>query len=555
MKQTDSTGLKLIEITLPDLLLAQAHARPSATAIDSYDGRLSYGELWEEVDKTTRQLREMGIRPGNRVGLCSQLSSRAVISILAIMTIGGSVIPVDPLHPVARRLTMLREAGVFTILLDDNDEDVSWTKPDFQALAFSKLAVGNKGCLYKSQAPLGQPHDIAFVAFTSGSTGKPKGICQTHQGIATMSIALAERLHVTSSSRVAQFHPYIFDVSMMEICICLATGATLCIAKRKDMMLPGPKEVGEQLTAYGITHVTLSPTMLNTMEPDDVPTLQVLSVMGEPLGQRAIQKWAHRSAPLFYQLWGCTEGTILQSITSAISSSQDPQNVGKAIQGACRLWITDPTNVDCLIEDGAPGELIVESRVLATGYLGRHEETERAFLSTVPWKLSGSMASFYRTGDLAQKHADGSITFLGRLDGQMNYHGERIELGEIDYYLNQLLPGHIYDCFSDFDASTQTVVGFFAGGRTRMHSSNASTCLMKWDESAVSKSCLIALTAKISANGDLPDYMVPHIWLPIRSRPLTISGKTDRASLRRLIEKLSPAQWREYSVQFEHNGI
>ncbi|SMR54337.1 unnamed protein product [Zymoseptoria tritici ST99CH_3D1] len=442
---------------------------------------------------------------------------------------------------------MLRQAGVQRVLVEESSYAEDMINSGFFVVDISALEITSG--LDKKVKPLDtepDPKDKAFVAFTSGSTGTPKGIIQTHQGIVTVCQALANQLHVTSSSRVAQFHPYIFDVALMEIGMCLGTGATLCISKKKDMMLPLPGEVGSQLTAFGITHVTMSPTMLETMDPGDVPTVEVLSVMGESLGRHAVEQWASTASRTFYQLWGCTEATILQSITTAITATHAPRDVGQAIGDTCRLWIVDPANVNKLMAEAAAGELVVESRALARGYINQPEDTLRRFVERADWMDVASRGTLYKTGDLAQKEADGSITFLGRLDSQMNYHGERIELGEINFHLERGRPPGVSACFSDFDVQSQTVVGFLCTKDTA--ETQPQELVLSWSRAGVSRCAMEHLSRDLVRKGDLPPYMVPHLWIPIRHRPLTISGKTDRTRLRSIVRNLSTKQRDEYSV-------
>ena len=211
----------------------------------------------------------------------------------------------------------------------------------------------------------------------------------------------------------------------------------------------------------------------------------------------------------------------------------------------CRLWVGDPANVDRLVGDGEPGELVVESRALAKGYIGRPEETDRVFLSHAAWQDNASQGRVYRTGDLVWKQADGSIEFLGRNDGQMNRYGERIELGEIDFHIERNRPPHVADSFVDFHAESRAIVGFVCGSKQNL---TAGISLLPWDQSVVDKKTMSELSEKLLKQGELSDYMVPNTWLPITSRTLTVSNKTDRLVLRQMMEDLSEAQQKEYRV-------
>lgn len=132
------------------------------------------------------------------------------------MTLGAVSVPVDPHHPEARRLAMLREANVALVIGDPSDSGLQWAASEFTTVDLVCTDLNKVPSHPADYQNAVTPEADAFVEFTSGSTGKPKGIVQTHQGIVTIGKALAHGLRVTASARVAQIAPYIFDVAMME---------------------------------------------------------------------------------------------------------------------------------------------------------------------------------------------------------------------------------------------------------------------------------------------------------------------------------------------------
>ncbi|PIA94174.1 Nonribosomal peptide synthetase 8 [Cercospora beticola] len=559
----DKTGLELVSETLPGLLERQVGLTPDALAIDSYEGQWTYSQLQEEMLSLQIYLQNHGVASGARVGILLPLSARAVMAILAIMDIGAAVVPVDLHHPPARQMTIFHESNVELVVSDKRESMLEDFRQEYSVIDLSDLKAGGqegRGPTGTHAGPLpsnasissAQPQADAYIAFTSGSTGVPKGIVQSHAAIITMCKAMVAPLEVQASSRIAHVAPYVFDVAMMEIALSFGTGAALCIMSKRDLVMPEPGELEENLNRFKITHFTLSPTMLRSIKVDSVPTMRMLSVMGEPLDRRAVKLWSVSRKSQLRQMWGCTEGTILQSITPPLQSHDEPQNIGSSLYRVCRLWITDPEDVDVLREDGEAGELVVESRALASRYINRPDQTERSFLANVAWKKPSSDTRYYRTGDLARKESDGTVTFLGRQDGQMTIRGERIELGEIDYHIEQagLLQGR-GDCFAEFEPSTQTIVGFVCGHAREPSVSDSPLTLISWEDAAVSKEVLGETMLNLIEEGNLAPQMVPMWWFPLAARPLTISHKTDRARLRTMMGELSHEQWTMYRVVSE----
>lgn len=59
-------------------------------------------------------------------------------------------------------------------------------------------------------------------------------------------------------------------------------------------------------------------------------------------------------------------------------ANADPTNVGWGIGG--RIWLTQPDDPATLVPKGAVGELCVEGRIVARGYLNYEKKTAESFL-------------------------------------------------------------------------------------------------------------------------------------------------------------------------------
>jgi hypothetical protein len=157
-----------------------------------------------------------------------------------------------------------------------------------------------------------------------------------------------------------------------------------------------------------------------------------------------------------------------------------------------------------------PGEVYIGGLQLADGYGGRPELTRERFLPDPFGVRPGGR--LYRTGDQARWLPDGALEFLGRNDDQVKLRGLRIELGEIESALDTHVA--VRAC--------AVIVHEPAPGDQRL----VAYLVPVVPERAPTTRELRAHLAET-----LPEYMVPSIFMPVDTLPLTANGKVDRKAL------------------------
>jgi non-ribosomal peptide synthase protein (TIGR01720 family) len=155
---------------------------------------------------------------------------------------------------------------------------------------------------------------------------------------------------------------------------------------------------------------------------------------------------------------------------------------------------------------GAPGELCIGGLSLARGYWGRADLTAERFVCD---PLGASGDRLYRSGDLARWRPDGTLEYLGRLDGQVKIRGYRIEPGEIEAALA---------CHPQVQ-EVVVLVREVAGDHRQL-----VACLV-----AEPRPSTEALRAFLKER--LPGYMIPAGFAFLDALPRTPSGKIDRRAL------------------------
>ena len=205
---------------------------------------------------------------------------------LGILKAGGAYLPLDPHYPEARLAYMLADAapalvltsGVLRARLSETIKVLTLDAIETQATL--SLAPAHNPSEAERSAPLLSQHP-AYVIYTSGSSGAPKGVVVTHAGIASLAGAQVERLGLSRQSRVLQFASLNFDASLWELVMALTTGARLVLLREESA--GAARRCARCCLSQQVTHATLPPVVLATLEEGEDLALKSLIVAGDSL--------------------------------------------------------------------------------------------------------------------------------------------------------------------------------------------------------------------------------------------------------------------------------
>lgn len=372
----------------------------------------SNGQFAEDVEHVAAQLQSHGIGVETRVALAIERSYESVLAMWAVTTAGASFVPVDPHDPPARLAAVLADAGVwFGITTRAERAREGWFAiEDLLAAAPVDLTL-----------PTVRPDNEAYVIHTSGSTGKPKAVSVTHRGLAQLAATVVERYSVTGESRVLHVTSPVFDASIQEIVAAFAAGATLVTAPAD--VNAGPA-LAELISRERITHLVTSPTVLSTLEPEDLASIEVFDVGGEECPPALRDRFAG-AGRVMLDAYGPTEATVLATLSDPMAAGERI-TIGAPLPGVRALVLDSALRPS---PEGGIGELYLGGDGVARGYDGQPGLTAERFVADPadPGKR------LYRTGDIVRRVVGGpSLEYLGRGDNQVQVHGRRIELGEIE---------------------------------------------------------------------------------------------------------------------------
>ncbi|KAL9615624.1 MAG: hypothetical protein Q9204_008724, partial [Flavoplaca sp. TL-2023a] len=450
----------------------------------------------------------------------------------------GAFVPLEPTHPEDRLNFIINDVNAKIMLASAKHRKKFADIPGVvtyvvdKSLEHDNPFVGNKIVTRPSTG------NAAYLIFTSGTTGLPKGTIISHRAFATSATEHAPAILMTSRSRVLQFSNLCFDASIMEILTSLITGACVCIPSDEERM----NDVPGAIRRMSVNWTLLTPSVAEVLNPDSVPSLEVLVTGGEAMQERHIVKWSGKTS--LVNAYGPSETAVIATTSLKVDEHKrvvddDPAVIGRAV--GCRSWIVDPTDHTQLMPIGSIGELVVEGNTVARGYLNNVDKTSMAFVPRPSFMDQADEVAggglVYKTGDLVRYRSDGSIVYVSRKDTQIKLNGLRIELGEIEHHVKKRLPDNVQSVVEMVAPSGQerSLAVFFCIAATNTEESDKGKLLLSMTDNATS------LCRKLKADlaGAVPAYMIPSIFVPLSRMPWTASGKLDRTHLCKIVSKLS----------------
>jgi amino acid adenylation domain-containing protein len=486
------------------LVSRQAEAAPQALALAACAGTMTYAELESRSNRLAHYLLASGVGPDVLVGLFVERSPMMAVGALAILKAGGAYIPLDTFYPLERIAFMLNDAAPRVVItqahlqhrLVSRGPDILVLDPEPQNVAAQSSSA---------PAPFGNLDSLAYVIYTSGSTGQPKGVQIPHGGLLNLIFWHQRAFGITCADRSTQLTSPGFDAAVWELWPYLTAGASVHFAP--ESVRTQPEKLSTWLLEHQISISFVPTVMAERLLQLDWPADTTLRLL--LTGADALRCYPPASLPfVFVNNYGPTECTVVATsgtVQNHNRSSRLPP-IGRPIANT-QVYILD----DHLhpVPLGSPGELHIAGAGLARGYLNRPDLTREKFVSNPFSDVPESR--LYKTGDLARLLPDSQIEFLGRVDDQVKILGHRVELNEVISVLSR-------------HPSVQESTVVASQDRT------GDKRLVAYIVARTSPAPTVA-ELRDFLRQELPDFMLPAVFVRLEALPMSANGKVDRSAL------------------------
>ncbi len=464
---------------------------------------VTYAQLYRRARQFAAWLDARGVMANQCVGIHLQKSPAMMVVVYGTLLAGACYVPLDPSAPAERNAQIAASCDLKLIV----DGDFDWSAVE--------ATEPQSPDVIRSSDPLAP----AYILHTSGSTGRPKGVVLTHRNALAFVESVLEAFEFGPEDVFAHHAPLHFDLSVFDLFVAAAVGATVEAVPPVLSMFP-PK-LAKFIGQRGITVWNSVASLLTMLDAKgdvaaaNITGLRLVYFSGDVLAPSTLVSLSQAlPGTLFCNIYGQTEAN--SSLCSrfdapriAALDTTQPLDIGRSLPGFDVLLIDDEGAV--IEAADTVGQLVVGGATVSPGYWQNAEQTGARF---GPDPREQHEGLYYRTGDLARRDAEGRYFFIGRADHQIKTRGYRVELGEVERAL-RAAPGVAEGAvFAVEDESIgKRIVG-----------------MVVLDEGADVKAVLAHLRKK------LPSYMLPEPLRAVEAMPRTSTGKVNRQALRKHYE-------------------
>ncbi|MBI5350844.1 MAG: AMP-binding protein [Chloroflexi bacterium] len=298
-----------------------AAQKRTAIIYESEEGQvrqLTYGQLYEEVNRCANMLRAHGFKKGDSIGLFMPMIPEIVIALLAIVKIGGIVLPLFSGFGVAAIVSRLNDAGAKGLITADGvfrrgqlvpmkptADEAAAQIPTLQEMFVVKRAnndvkmqAGRDNWWHEEMSQQSSfaeleptsAEDPLMIIYTSGTTGKPKGAVHTHCGFP---VKAAQDMAFGTDVQVGDTLYWMTDMGWMmgpwQVFGVTLIGATMFLYDGAPDF-PNPDRLWKMTATHGVTVLGVSPTLIRALikfgddivRQHDLSSLRAFASTGEP---------------------------------------------------------------------------------------------------------------------------------------------------------------------------------------------------------------------------------------------------------------------------------
>ena len=420
-------------------LRRSAQQTPNAVASVFQGRERTFAQLLDRVARIAGMLRQLGVQPGDRVGMLALNSDWYLEYYPGVYWAGGVVNPINTRWSAAEIAFSLDDCQTRILIVDDAFagmvDDLKRRSPSLRTVVHIGDGEPPAGMLgYEALLAQAEPvedalrggEDLAGVFYTGGTTGSPKGVMLPHRGLYSNAIGVIAEGAIQRGCIGLHAAPMFHLADGCFMNAMFASGGRHVIVPRFE-----PIAVLEAIQNHGVTEALLVPTMIQMLvDHPDLGRYQLghLSNMlygASPISEGLLDR-AMKALPSagFTQLYGMTELSPMATVLTQEMHREAGRAKGRHRSGGraaigCEVRIVDSLGQE--VPRGAVGEVAVRGPGVMLGYWNKPAETAAALRDG--WMF---------TGDGGRMDEDGYVYIVDRIKDMIVTGGENVYSVEVE---------------------------------------------------------------------------------------------------------------------------
>jgi fatty-acyl-CoA synthase len=423
---------------------------PASTAVVCGAERFTYAQFAERAARLAGALRQLGIKPGDRVAFLSTNCHRLLEAYYGVLEAGAILLPLNIRLAAGELSYVLNDSGAKALFLQkqfmalvnsfrkdlssiesfhllDASPDAGWLSPENYESLLSECAP------YRADITGFDENSVAELFYTSGTSANPKGVMLTHRNIYLHALETSLALHTDVGAvelhTIPLFHANGWGVAHF-----------LTLLGGKHVMLPrfDPPEVFRLIQQERAEYCSLVPTMaialVNCTERPkyDLSSLKRITIGGAASSPTLVREVEEKLGCTCFSGYGLTETSPVLTISPMKPGGNwtgDDRFVRQASTGyavpGVEIRVVDAKGHDLPRDGQSVGEIIARGDGVMLGYWQKPEESAEA--------LRGG---WFHTGDMATWNEQGYILIVDRIKDIIVTGGENVSSLEVEKALN-----------------------------------------------------------------------------------------------------------------------
>ena len=481
--------------------------------------QLTFAETIQKAKNICTYLNIVGIKPGDKVGICMQNCTEWVVIYVALSAYGVTVVPFNSWWKKEELSYGVEHSEVKLIFSDtkryeslkDLNIEIIVNEPIDNKKTFTEIVSGTSTEWPEANAT---EEDISVLLYTSGSTGLPKGVMLTHLAIINSLFSfytLGELRKIVHNEALLDVEnaSVLINVPLFHVTGLVTQFLLSMLAKRKLIIMYKweAKYALDLIKEHKVTNLSGVPTqswdLLNHPDIDnyDLSSLIDIGAGGAARPEDQVFNLHDKfNIPMTFA-WGMTETAALGTILRGDDYLKRPNSAGLIVPNITEIAVMDDLNN--FLDTDEIGEIVFKSPSNTIGYLKNEEETKKTIVN-----------GWLKTGDLGYVDSDGYLFIVDRKKALIIRGGENISCLEVENVLDKH-PDIMESCVCGIDDEKfGEIVGAYI-----------------YTNKELTKEDL-----KIFMSDKLANYKVPEVIIfTAEPLPRIASEKTDRVTIKRLL--------------------